>query len=60
MEGKNITVLPEGTYKKVGERDIMDDLHDIAEKEGFDPETTRFIYEKKDGKKVYSIEIEDK
>ena len=60
MESKNITVLPEGRYKKVGERDIMDDLCDIAEKEGFDSETTRIIYEKKDGKKVYSIEIEDK
>ena len=60
MEGKNITVLPEGRYKKVGERDIMDDLHDIAEKEGFDPETTKVICEKKDGKKVYSIEIENK
>lgn len=48
----------EGTYKKVGERDIMDDLYDIARKEGFDLETTRFTYEKKDGKKSYSIIIE--
>lgn len=57
MEKYTIVSL-EGNYKKVGERDIMDDLHDIAEKEGFDTETTRFIYEKKDGKAVYSIEVE--
>ena len=48
----------EGTYKKVGERDIMDDLYDIARKEGFDLETTRFTYEKKDSEYVYSIVTE--
>lgn len=57
MEGKNIKIIPTGTYKKVGERDIMDDLYDIAEKEGFDRETTRFVYEKKNDKEVYSIEV---
>ena len=36
----------------------MDDLHDIASKEGFDLETTTFIYEKKDGKDVYSIVVD--
>ena len=48
----------EGTYKKVGERDIIDGLYDIARKEGFDLETTRFAYKKKDDKEVYSIEVE--
>ena len=57
---KYTIVLVEGNYKKVGERNIMDDLYDIAEKEGFDTETTRFIYEKKDNKSVYSIEVEEK
>lgn len=57
MEGKNWKIIPAGTYKKVGERDIMDDLYDIAEKEGFNLETTRFVYENKDDKEVYSIEV---
>ena len=57
MEGKNIKIIPTGTYKKVRERDIMDDLYDIAEKEGFNLETTRFVYENKDDKEVYSIEV---
>lgn len=57
MEGKNITLLPKGTYKKVGEKNILNALYDIAEKEGFDKERTRFIYEKKDDKEVYSIEV---
>ena len=48
----------EGTYKKVGERDIMDDLYDIARKEGFDLEKTRFEYKEKDDKEVYSIVTE--
>ena len=48
----------EGNYKKVGERDIMDDLYDIARKEGFNLEATRFAYEKKDDKEVYSIVTE--
>lgn len=59
MEKYTIVSL-EGNYKKIGERDIMNDLYDIAEKEGFDTETTRFIYEKKDNKSVYSIEVEEK
>ena len=48
----------EGTHKKVGERDIMDDLYDITTKERFDLETTRFEYKKKDSEDVYSIVTE--
>ena len=48
----------EGTYKKVGERDVMDDLYNIAIKEGFDLEKTKFEYEEKDDKEVYSIIVE--
>lgn len=48
----------EGMYKKVGERDIMDDLYDIAKKEGFNLEKTIFEYEEKDDKEVYSIVTE--
>ena len=47
-----------GTYKKVGERDIMDNLYNLAKNEGFNLETTKFVYEKKDSKKSYSIVTE--
>ena len=44
-------------YKKVGEKDIMDFLWELAEKQGFNKEKTRVVYEKLDGKEVYSIEV---
>lgn len=48
----------DGTYKKIGERDIMNELYDVAEKEGFDLEKTRFVYEENDDNEVYSIVVE--
>lgn len=49
----------EGTYKKVGERDMLDELMDLAITQGYDKETTRVQYERKEGKKIYSIIVED-
>lgn len=48
----------DGTYKEIGERDIMNELYDVAKKEGFDLEKTKFVYEENDNNEVYSIVVE--
>lgn len=45
----------EGSYKKVGERDMLDELMDLAIAQGYNKETTSVQYERKDNEEVYSI-----
>lgn len=54
---KKYTISEFTNYKKVGEKDTMDFLMELSEKQGFDKEKTKVVYEKLDGKEVYSIEV---